>query len=299
MNFVKWLKSSPGRGLILLGAGLLLVIVLGLLAFIQRTPPEVTVTYFEVGQGDSILIQTSEGKNMLIDGGYPDSRAMNKLRERNVTHLDVVLLTHQHDDHVGGLAEILRTIDVDQVIDNGHKIETPMFLDYQAALDDSNAEYRVVKSGDKISLGRLTFDVLSPRKINPSTINNNSIVMRLVVGKVSFLFTGDTQRLEEERLVATGKDLSATIFKVPHHASETSTSSEFLVKVSPEVAIYTAEFGNIHAFPHQVTLDNLAAVKAKVYGTDVNGTITVTTDGKTYTLTIEREGVPVAPPPLE
>lgn len=299
MNIVKWLRSSSRRGYILLAVGLLLVIALGLLAFVWLTPPQVTVTFFEVGQGDSILIQTSEGKNMLIDGGYPDSRAMNKLRERNVTHLDVMLLTHQHDDHVGGLAEILRTIDVDQVIDNGHKIETPMFLDYQAALDDSSAEYRVVKSGDKISLGRLTFDVLSPRKINPSTINNNSIVLRLVVGKVSFLFTGDTQRLEEERLVATGKDLSATIFKVPHHASETSTSSEFLVRVSPEVAIYTAEIGNIHAFPHQVTLDNLAAVNAKVYGTDVNGTITVTTDGKTYTLTIEREGVPVAPPPLE
>jgi beta-lactamase superfamily II metal-dependent hydrolase len=296
MNRIRSFQPASRQGrFLLIGAGLL-VIVLGLLAFIQLTPPNVTVTYFEVGQADSILIQTSEGKNMLIDAGYPDSRAADKLRERNITHLDLVVLTHPHDDHVGGLTEVLNTIAVDRVVDNGHQIDTPAYKDYQHAVEDSSAEYKVVRSGDKLSLGRLTFDVLSPRKINPTTINNNSVVLRLVVGKVSFLFTGDTQRLEEERLMAAGKKVSATIFKVPHHASETSTSSEFLVAVDPEVAIYFAEVGNIHGFPHQVTLDNLAAVGAKVYGTDVNGTITVTTDGKTYTVTTEREGVPVAPP---
>ena len=152
-------------------------------------------------------------------------------------------------------------------------------------------KYQVVKAGDKLRFGRLTLQVIAPPTvIDAIGHNNNSVVLRLVVGKVSFLFVGDAMHMEEEWMMSAGVPLQANILKVGHHGDDTASGPVFLETVKPEVGIYSAGKGNMHLLPKQLTLDNLYQVGVDVYGTDINGTITVTTDGKTYTVTTERGG---------
>ena len=293
MNAKPYLQKLSPRVRILLV--LVTLGVIALVAFLLLVPPGLQVTFIDVGRGgnvgDSILFQTTEGKVMLIDGGEPNTGALEYLQAHGIDHIDIVLLTHHHQDHYGGLTDVLRSIPVDLVITNGDDKDEPLYLEFKAALQASGAKTRVVKSGDKISLGRLTFHVLSPRKLNPSSTNNNSIVMRLPVGRVVFLFTGDMMELEEGRLIAARAPLKATILKIAHHAADTSSTGAFLTEVKPKLAIYSVGVGNIHGFPHQSTLDDLAAVGAEVYGTDEYGTIVVHTDGWSYDLTTERDDV--------
>lgn len=282
-------RIFSGRNRILLVLPVLLIVGLAFILF--RPPvPQVEVNYIDVGQADSILLRSSEGKVALIDGGDKNFGALEYLQANNVTHIDLMVLTHRHDDHSGGLPEILSAIPVDRVVTNGQELLEPVLSEWQTAFEESGAEASVVKAGDKIPFGSLTFQVLSPRKINPTSVNNNSVVLRLEVGQVSFLFTGDMQKLEEERLLKTGENLHVNILKVAHHAGDTSSSVPFIEKVLPDVAIYFSRTGNWFGFPHQGPLDTFKAFNIPVYGTDVNGTITVKTDGKTYTITTERGG---------
>jgi competence protein ComEC len=261
-------------------------------------PPSLEVTYINVGYlgsdqagvvGDSILIRSSEGKVALIDGGFPNGFALAYLKAHQVTHLDLVVLTHPHDDHSGGLVDILKTIPADLFVSNGQPLDSPVYADLQAVLQDRKIKTRVVRSDDELPFGSLTFHVHSPREINPDSINNGSVVLRLIDGQVAFLFTGDTQKLEEDRLVHSGDPLRADILKLAHHGADTSSLPAFIAKVKPAVAIYSVGAGNKYDFPHQVTLDTLHKAGAVIYGTDVNGTIVVTTDGKTYQVIPERD----------
>lgn len=271
-------------------AGVVVVMFASWSIFLGMPAPSVEVNFMDVGQADAILIQSSEGKVVLIDGGYPDSRAMRYLTSRGITRIDLLILTHGHDDHVGGLAEILRTLPVDRVVTHGYPFESPAYDYFLAALAESGAQHEVVRAGEKLRVGSLVFQVLSPASINPDSENNNSVVTRLTVGDVSFLFTGDAQELAESWMVQSGYPLQASILKVPHHAADTSSSPAFIVAVHPAYAIYMAEVGNIHGFPHQKTLDTLTQAGAQILGTDTLGTITVTTDGETYAITSEKGG---------
>jgi len=275
------------------GFFLIALVVVGLASWIVFrwvTPPSVEVNFIDVGQADSILIQSSDGKVVLIDGGFPDSRAARYLKARGITRIDLVILTHAHDDHAGGLAEVLRTFQVGRLVSTGQPLDSPIHDDFLAALSESGVRHELVRAGVKLRAGRLIFHVLGPASINPDSINNNSIVTRLTVGKVSFLFTGDAQELEEGWLLESGYPLQAQILKVPHHAADTSSSPVFIVAVGPTYSIYMAETGNYHGFPHQNTLDTLNQAGSEILGTDVLGTITVTTDGKTYSIFSEKGG---------
>lgn len=287
------------RGQILLSAVLLLLVGAGLWLALRPAPPSVTVDYINVGHigdtepgvvGDSILIQSSEGKVALIDGGYPDTGVLPYLKSQNITHIDLLVVTHAHDDHTGGLAEVLRAIPVDRLVHNGQGLDSPIYAEFQRAIQESGVPVSVVKAGDKLPFGRLTFLVLSPRKVNPNSINNSSVVLRLVVGKIGFLFTGDMQQLEENRLLAINAQVQADILKLAHHGAATSSSAPFIERVKPSVAIYSAGKDNKYGFPEKSTLDTLHALGVEVYGTDINGTIRVTTDGKTYVVHPERGG---------
>ena len=254
------------------------------------------VHFIDVGQGDAILIQAPDGEVGLIDGGVAGSGVVQYLQNSGITHLDLVIATHPHEDHIGGLVEVLNAFPVDRVITNGIKHTILTYEHFLDAIISSKAEYVEVKRGDTISLGDLNFSVLSPVDNTDEDLNDGSLVLRLVYGKISFLFTGDTQPKAEESMLSAGLDVSATILKVSHHGSRTGSPVEFVIAVHPQVAIYSAGLGNDYGHPHPETLDTLKSVGSKIYGTDVNGTIIVTTDGNGYSIESTKQGRPYAPP---
>ncbi len=258
-----------------------------------------SVHFINVGQGDSILIQTPTGASMLIDGGDTDTGVVQYLKSKGVTRLDIVVATHPHADHIGGLVQILQAVPVAKVITNGQPTTTRTYENFLDAIAAARSEYVEVKRGDTLNLGGLSFVVLNPTNIMSDDFNNNSIVLRLVYGTVSFLFEGDAQAAAEASMIASSvSPVKATILKVGHHGSRTSSSPAFLALVKPEVAIYSAGITNDYGHPHPETLAALAAVGAKVYGTDVNGTVIVTSDGNTYKVN-PTTGQPRGPPILQ
>lgn len=257
------------------------------------------VHFVDVGQGDSILIQAPDGKTGLIDGGEANTGIVQYLQMLGISHLDFVLATHPHSDHIGGLVQVLQVIPVDVVYTNGMMHTTLTYEHFLDAISESRAEYVELKRGDAISLGWLTFEVLSLVPNNDEDLNNGSLVLRLVYGKVSFLFTGDAEVAAEESMLSSGLDLTAIILKVAHHGSRTSSTPAFLAQVKPEVAIYTAGIGNDFGHPHTETIAALTALGAKIYGTDVNGTIIVTTNGSGYSIETEKQGQVQAPPVVQ
>jgi beta-lactamase superfamily II metal-dependent hydrolase len=150
------------------------------------------VHYIDVGQGDGILIMAPDGQTMLIDGGDTDTGIVNYLQNKGIQHINLVVATHPHSDHIGGLVQVLNAIPVDKVITNGQPHTTSVYENFLDAIASAKAEYVEVKRGDTITLGSLVFNVLNPVSTT-GDINNNSVVLKLVYGKISFLFMGDAQ----------------------------------------------------------------------------------------------------------
>jgi len=242
--------------------------------------------------GDAILLRSNEGKTVLIDGGYPNGLAAAYLREQGVTHLDMVVMTHPHDDHAGGLVEVLKTIPADLFVSNGEPLpESAVYWELQETIRTAGVKTQVVRSGDELPFGYLAFQVLSPVEISPHSVNNNSVLLRLEVGKIAFLFTGDTDQIEETRLMQVGANLKADVLKIPHHGADGNTDPNFLATVAPSVGIYMSGAGNMYNFPEPNTMRLFESAGIDIYGTDRNGTIVVETDGKTYQVIPEREDV--------
>jgi competence protein ComEC len=259
----------------------------------QTSQTQIEVVFIDINHGDSILLRSSKGENVLIDAGYPKAGTLDYLKAHNITHLNTMVATHAHEDHIGGLPEVMRAIPVDKLIINGNDIHSSYYADFKNTAAELHIRQIIVRTGDRIPFGDLTFKVLSPAKIRPTYVNINSIVMQLKVGKITFLFTGDTEKPEEARLINSGVPLHADILKVAHHAGATSSDPAFLAKVDPAVAIYSAS-NNFPGYPNQSTINDILQSGATVYGTNFNGTITLDTDGKTYSIKTEH-GEPLRP----
>ncbi|MFO7918426.1 MAG: MBL fold metallo-hydrolase [Anaerolineae bacterium] len=254
------------------------------------------VHVLDVGQGDAILILSPHDGAILIDGGNPDSGVVEYLRAQGVEKLDMMVATHPHADHIGGLVDVLEAMPVEEVVTNGQPHTTRTYERFLDAIAASGAIYTEVGRGDTLQVGDLTLDVLHPSPdFAGESLNNQSLVLRLVHGDVAFLFTGDAEREAEESMVTSGQALEATILKVGHHGSRTASTPTFLEQVQPEIAIYCCGLHNRYGHPHAETLAALADVGAEAYGTDVNGTVVVTSDGTDYTVDVTRQGQPRAP----
>lgn len=254
------------------------------------------VHYIDVGQGDSILIVAPDGKVMLIDGGESGSGTLAYLQAHGVKRIDVMVATHPHADHIGGLVDVLDAMPVGEVITSGVSQTTKTYERFLDGIAAAKAVYKEVKRGDVVSLGALNFAVLHAGGPVGDDLNQTSVVLRLVYGKVAFLFTGDAGKEAEAQMLAEGDTLQAQILKVGHHGSSSASSPEFLDAVKPQVAVYSCGAGNSYGHPAASTIANLAAAGATVYGTDLNGSIVVTTDGNTYRVTTAGQGTPRAPP---
>ena len=243
-----------------------------------------TVHFIDVGQGDSILLDLGDIE-VLIDGGDKSPGVVSYIGDYVDGSLEVIVATHPHADHIGGLIAVLNAFEVDEIWLNGDTSTSATYSQFMSAANSEGASVHMARRGDTIQTGNLTFNVLHPVNLSGDT-NNNSIVLSLSYGQVDFLFTGDAEE-EAEASILVQSIVSipdVEILKVGHHGSRTSSSIQFLQLVKPEYAIYMAGEGNSYGHPHQETITNLCEIDAQIYGTDIHGTIVITTDGVTPTV---------------
>jgi beta-lactamase superfamily II metal-dependent hydrolase len=265
--------------------------------------------------GDAILIDLGESE-ILIDGGVDPSGVSEYIKDYVDGPLEVMVVTHPHPDHIGGLIEVLRTFDVNEIWVNGDTLKiSPELINsspmaelhsegvelcqiFTSMANKEGASIHVARRGQTMDIGILSFSILHPDTLlsyNPSgnlrsiykTMNDNSIVLRLRYGDVTFLFTGEAGTKAEANILEAGLGVQADILKVGHHGSTWASSPQFLKSVMPKVAVYMApdrqpRIGPLK--PHPDTIAALNKVGAKVYGTETHGTVMISTDGKTYTV---------------
>ncbi|WP_372868785.1 MBL fold metallo-hydrolase [Planomicrobium okeanokoites] len=250
-----------------------------------------TVHYIDVGQGDATLLEF-DGHAILIDAGHWKSdQAVDYLKTAGIKAIDIAVGTHPDADHIGQLAQIIGEFSVEEVWLSGNPSTSNTYLNVLQSIDASGTDYYEPRAGDVFDVGKMRIDVLYPERITGAA-NEESISMKLTYGDIQFVFTGDAGIKEEQQMIDTGTDLQAEILHLGHHGSNTSTSSAFLDAVSPEVAIYSAGADNSYGHPHAEVLAAVENSGAEVYGTDVNGTIIVETDGSSYNVVTNRTGIP-------
>ena len=243
---------------------------------------EMRVHFIDVGQGDSIFIESPDGKTMLIDGGVKGAgeEIVAYLKEQGVQKLDAVVATHPDADHIGGLIAVLNSIDIEQFYDSGKVHTSQTFEEMLTLIDTKNIPYNVPKTGDTITFDEaVSVKVLSADE-TASDNNDASIVLKVSYGDVSFLLTGDAGvALEKEML---SQDVKATVLKAGHHGSNTSSSQSFIQAVHPEVTVLSYGQDNKYGHPHKEVVERLQAVGSKIYATAEAGTVIVSTDGVNY-----------------
>lgn len=250
------------------------------------------VYFFDVGQGDSELIRLPGGENILIDAGTSstEDELVGELRSLGAETLDLVVATHPHADHIGGMASVIDAFDVRQVVmPRVSESDTPTTKTYENLLQsiaDKGLTITPAEPGDELlSSGGAVLTVLAPNGEDYGDLNNYSVVLRLTYGEDSFLFTGDAEEASEEEMLSLDWPLTATVLKCGHHGSETSTSPAFLDAVSPQYAVISCGVDNDYGHPDAVTLEKLEAAGAEVFRTDLQGTILASTDGSGVTMT--------------
>lgn len=246
------------------------------------------IHFIDVGQGDSALVLCDE-QAMLIDGGDSEDSSLiySYLKKHGVSHLDYIVATHAHEDHVGGLAGALNYATVDTAYCSVTAFDNEGFAAFEKYLAKQNVSITVPSAGDTFTLGSASVEILAPIKTSTKH-NDNSIVLRIVYGDTSFLFTGDAEREEEHSILDANGTIQSTVLKVGHHGSDTSTTSAFLRAVKPAYAVISVGKDNPYGYPSESTLDNLSAAGVKVFRTDIQGTIICTSDGKTVTFVAEK-----------
>lgn len=253
---------------------------------------EVLVHFIDVGQGDSILIQTPE-KNILIDAGERTAGevVVEYLQNLDITYLDMIISTHPHSDHIGGLINVINNISIGEVIDPAVPHTTQTYEDYLVLIDQKNIKFTEGKAGISRDLGGgALMQIVHPSSPSVSDLNNASIVVRLTFGDISFIFSGDAENKAENEILLRDYNLSATVLKVGHHGSRTSTSASYLSAISPKVAVISCGKDNTYGHPHEETLKLLEDAGVDVYRTDTNGTVVIKTDGQD--IDVETQFVP-------
>ena len=257
-------------------------------------PPEgtLTLTVLEVGKADCLVLQC-EGESMIVDGGNEgdEDYILEHLEKMGLSGFEVLVNTHPHEDHLGSLDAVIRAYPVEQAYISPYAHTTKSYENLLTALEEEDVPTAVPEPGDSFALGGATFTVLSP---DPDAdyddeINNWSIVLLAEYGDVRFLLMGDAETPVETDLLDAGLDLRADVLKVGHHGSSTSSKRAFLEAVDPDYACITCDYTEKAGAPHEEVAERLDDLGVTVLRTDLQGVLTVSTDGSTVNVTTERE----------
>ena len=242
-----------------------------------------TIHFIDVGQADSALV-TCDGHSMLIDGGNADDSNLvySVLQRETDGHLDYVVGTHAHEDHIGGLSGAFEADTADVTFCPVTEYDSKAFRNFKTRADERGGGITIPAVGDTFTLGEASVTVVAVNSV-PEDTNNTSIVIRIVYGDTSFLFTADAEQETEEKILESGQDIESTVLKVGHHGSSTSTSQAFLDAVSPTYAVISCGKDNSYGHPHSETLAKLASAGVEVLRTDELGDIYCTSDGTEVT----------------
>jgi competence protein ComEC len=265
-------------------------LLLFLLAWVSAQAGTLTVEVLDVGQGDSILLQTPAGKNILIDGGTGRRNVAGILDRRGITSVDLVINTHAHADHLGGLDEVLEAMPVSVYIDPGMPHTTESYAKVVALIEQKNIRYKAVRGGQVFRFDdNIVMTVLAPYdpllRGTRSDLNSNSVITRVDHGDVCFLFMGDAE-LETEHLVLEHGLEQCDILKVAHHGSAYATSPKFLEVVQPKWAAISVGRNNRYKHPAPDTVRRIEKSGATVLRTDLNGRILFESDGKSVEVSV-------------
>lgn len=274
---------------------------------------QLTISMLDIGQGDAVLIQTG-AKNILIDTGddkyYEDGKKgkentqlLTELQKLKIDHIDTLVMTHAHADHIGKADKVIAQYGVKELVYNGIPSTSKYFINALKAAKANGTQQVKVKAGDVLDFGNgVSFEIVSPSQslIDEDTaaikakkkvdVNNESVVGRLTFGNFAMLFTGDAEGPVEKEMVASyGKKLKCQVLKAGHHGSKTSSTAEFLKLVQPESVVMSLGVNNQYGHPHEALLNRLQKQGVKnIYRTDANGTITIVSDGSSYSITTEK-----------
>ncbi len=254
----------------------------------------VLFTFLDVGQGDAILVSTSDGHHMLVDGG-PRSAGPSlaaRLRELGVKHLDVLVSTHPHEDHIGGLADVLDAVTVGRVIDSGKVHTSATYERYLTIIDEKDIPFALGRANDRFRLGDARVQILWPAGALAEDPNDVSVVLRVDYGESSALLTGDIGPDVEQYLVEHKALSHIVLLKVAHHGSRRSTTPEFLRQTKPRLAVIECAAGNNYGHPHYETLARLILNQVLTYRTDQHGEVAVrlTANPQVWSASMERRG---------
>lgn len=274
---------------------------------------QLIINMLDIGQGDAVLIQTG-AKNILIDTGddkyYEDGKKgkentqlLSELQKLKIDHIDTLVMTHAHADHIGKADKVIAQYGVKELVYNGIPSTSKYFINALKAAKANGTQQVKVKAGDVLDFGNgVSFEIVSPSQslIDEDTaaikakkkvdVNNESVVGRLTFGNFAMLFTGDAEGPVEKEMVASyGKKLKCQVLKAGHHGSKTSSTAEFLKLVQPESVVMSLGVNNQYGHPHEALLNRLQKQGIKnIYRTDANGTITIVSDGSSYSITTEK-----------
>ncbi len=273
-----------------------ILLILGIVAVLVAIPAfwltysaasELEVDFLDIGQGDAILIKTPYGQNVLIDGG-PDNMIIKRLSENLPwwdRKIDLMILTHPHDDHVGGLNDVIKRYQVKKILYTGVVHNSPAYFNWLELIKDSHIPLVIIDRPQVITLGDDCYlDILYPRHSllgqGVDNLNNSSIVAKLVYKEAKFLLTGDIEIETEQELINSKADLTAQVMKACHHGSDTSNSKEFLQAVQPNIVVIQVGAENKFGHPSRRVIKRLERIGAKIYRNDLDGTVKLYSDGQ-------------------
>jgi competence protein ComEC len=234
------------------------------------------VSFIDVGQADCTIIQYGNSKMIIDAGGNSTANSLvSKIKNMGINKFDVVVGTHPHEDHIGGMDAVINNFSIGTIYMPKVSNNTQTFKDVLVAIQNKGLNVTTPIPGDTFTLGQdVQFTILAPNGTGYGDLNSYSIVIKMIYGHTSFLFTGDAEMDSEREMISKGYDLKADVLKVGHHGSTSSTSPEFLKAVSPKYSVIFVGKDNTYGHPHQATVDKLNVAGTKIYRTDLNGTIT-------------------------